>query len=325
MTISRYWILVIILFCQQTFAQTPEVSIQYSENALPEKQQVRLRRQLQTADTALASKRLYRFLDHVRSEGYAEASIDRFIHSGDSIFTTLYIGPLYQLGKLELVNLPPEHRLQLKNNLLPRPFSRQQIGQKLENILHDFQAKGYPFAAFSAPETRMYSIGKDSIGISQRYEFEAGPLVKIDSIRLRGKLREPEKLIYQLMRVRPGDFYRQNYINEIPRLLDNTPYFERSSPPVVRFLPNGNAVLDIRLKRQRAGKFDLLLGLLPPDDPNQSRLRITGLVDAVFVSALEMVKPLNSAFADLGGLCKPSDWAMSNLPGGTALFARIFL
>jgi translocation and assembly module TamA len=281
-------VLLCILFLQVVFAQTPVVSIQYSEKALPDKQHQQLRRQLQTADTTLAKKRLNRFIENLREAGFAESSVDHYEHKQDSIGLHLFLGPFYQLEKLELVNLSDEAEQYLRKTDLPRPFSRKNITTQLESILYGYQAKGYPFAAFSAPENTIRQIGQDSVGISQRYVFDHGDLVKIDSINLRGKLREPEKLIYQLIHVKPGDYYRQNYIDQIPRLLDNTPYFERTSPPAIRFLPTGNAVLDLRLKRQRAGKFDLLLGLLPPDDPNQSRLRITGLVDAVFVSALEM-------------------------------------
>lgn len=294
-------LLVVLLFLSITaiFSQSPEIDIQYSESALTEKQHTQLRRELQTSDTALVRKRLSRFMENLRTAGFAEASIDRYDHRGDSVALTLYLGPHYQLEKLQLVDLPAEAGVVLGKANVPRPFNRNDIKNRLETILYNFQARGYPFATFLSPENELRMIGKDSVGISQRYQFETGPLVKIDSINLIGKLREPEKLIYQLIRVKPGDFYRQNYIDDIARLLNNTPYFERSSPPTVRFMPNGNAVLDLKLKRQRAGKFDLLLGILPPDDPSQSRLRITGLVDAVFVSALEMGETIEFNFRQI--------------------------
>ena len=292
--------LVLILFgFSFSYTQTPVVNLHFVDERASTEGVIKLQRQLQTRDTAVARKRLQRAVARMRSAGYADASIDHYKHDDDTVSVSIYQGPWYQLTGLQLKGLPTEASQSLKLEALPRPFDREDLRKKLQEILYTYQGEGYPFAAFSAPRTSYTPLGEDSISVQQSYQFTAGDLVKIDSINLRGSRREPDYLLYRLIGLKPGDFYQQNLIDDIPRVLNNTPYYERTPPVRIRFNREGNAILEVRLRRQKAGKFDLLLGILPPDDPNTGRLKITGLVDAVFVSALEMGERIEFKFRQL--------------------------
>ncbi|MFK7972796.1 MAG: POTRA domain-containing protein [Bacteroidia bacterium] len=288
-----------IFFVSISFAQSPYVEVSMNDERQDAALLKSLTGKLQTRDTTLVRKRLARFMDNLRIVGYADASVDFFSIKNDTILLQVYRGPYYELTSLELDSLPPEARLALNKETLPRPFNRQRLQETLNDILYDFQGKGFPFAAFASPETKFEANGIDSVIVAQSYQFDAGEKVVIDSIRLTGKRREPDYLLHRIMRIRPGDVYRQERIDDIPRVLNNTPYYERTPSPRIRYKLDGTAILEVQTRRQRAGKFDLLLGLLPPDDPTQGKFRITGLVDAVFVSALEMGERIEFTFKQL--------------------------
>lgn len=243
-----------------------------------------------STDSILAIQHLQDWIKTVQQQGFREASLDSIRRQGDSWHIYLHAGNYYQWGQLEIEGLSINY-IRKAGLELPvqkqKPFEREVLSNGLEQCIRLFEDQGYPFSQLTQEAIAYQAIGEDSLAVNLQYRFQPGPLVKIDSIHFKGNPKEEAAFLYALIRIRPGDLYNQSLIDDIPRILNNSIYYQQVKPVKVAFDAYGKSQLEISLKRKRAGKFDVLLGLQPPIDPNSDqRLRVTGLADIMLVSAL---------------------------------------
>lgn len=247
-----------------------------------------LRRRLwRQADSAQARQALAEWLDEQRDDGYLEASLLSFVLQHDTLALQLHLGPGYRYDEIDLPGLPPEY---LEREGLRRlaeqqsPVDWEDLRLRLDAVVDAYQQDGYPFAAFREREVS-YRQANGMVLAEVSYQFDAGPLSRLDTIRFAGSPRERPAFIYNLIRLRPGDPFQAQALADIPRILNNSIYYEEVSPPKVRFTPEGNAEVDVELKKAQAGRFNLLIGLLPPQNEGE-RFQFTGNIDILLVSPL---------------------------------------
>ncbi|MEM7371674.1 MAG: BamA/TamA family outer membrane protein [Bacteroidota bacterium] len=207
-------------------------------------------------------------------------------------------GPHYLYRTIELEGLTPLYSQKTELDRLAdkhAPVNWDDLEQRLNSCLQLFQEEGYPFASFRELAVNYEASGQDSIWVDVHYLFDAGPLTHIDSIDITGNHRERDPFIYSLIRLKPGDLYNQKTIAAIPGILNNSIYYQNVSPARVGFHPKRGAKVILNLERKRAGKFDLLLGLQPPQN-NTQRLGFTGTMDIVLVSPLRQGELLEFRF-----------------------------
>ncbi|MCB0851817.1 MAG: BamA/TamA family outer membrane protein, partial [Bacteroidetes bacterium] len=75
---------------------------------------------------------------------------------------------------------------------------------------------------------------------------------------------------------------------------------QRVRPPQVSFTADERAYIDIEVERKKAGKFDVLLGILPPVN-NTQRLQFTGSMDILLVSPLRFGEQIAFKYNKLVG------------------------
>ena len=247
-----------------------------------------LRRQLwRQADSAQARRKLAQWLDEQRDDGHLEASLLAFGLHHDTLTLRLHRGPVYRYDQIDLPGLPPEY---LEREGLRRlaeqqsPVDWEDLRLRLDAVVDAYQQQGYPFAAFREREIS-YRYANGTVLTEVSYQFDAGPLSRLDTIRFAGAPRERPVFLYNLIRLRPGDPFQAQALADIPRILNNSIYYEAVAPPKVRFTPKGNAVVDVELKKAQAGRFNLLIGLLPPQSEGE-RFQFTGNIDILLVSPL---------------------------------------
>jgi outer membrane protein assembly factor BamA len=227
-------------------------------------------------DTALAP---------FRAAGRLECRADTLLLSEGRIRLRLDPGPLYLLESLELAGLDAPHlqRHRLEPPRRPVPLDWQGLETRLRSCLDGFQQEGYPFAAFGSLGLRYRRGGGDTVFCAVSYRFDPGARVQIDSVRIGGAIRERPAFVHAYARLAPGDLYSQQAIEDAARLLGNSMYYEMTGPPQVQFRPGAGAVVTLPLKPRRAGRLDVLLGILPASGPDRS-LQVTGLADILLVS-----------------------------------------
>jgi translocation and assembly module TamA len=223
----------------------------------------------------------------IQAKGYQEFAVDTFEREGRTLKLSIYPGRRYFYDSIHIPGLNEVYynkvnfdRLQEKH----APFSVRDFHDRLETCLKAYQNEGFPFAGFDSLEMD-YRLVQDSIYTSIGYQFAPGKLVTIDSVIVVGKVRERQSFIQNLIGIYPGDAYNQENIDRARRLLNSSPYFKNTLPAKVEFISEDKAKITIELESRKSGKFDLLLGILPPSD-NTAKLQFTGLVDFQLVSPI---------------------------------------
>jgi len=234
-----------------------------------------------------ARQELNEWLGQQQADGRLEASLLAFRVQRDTMHLSLHLGPTYRYATIDLPGLPPDY---LERQGLGRLAQQHAVVDwedlqiRLDAVVDAYQQEGYPFASFSERRVRYRQAG-DTVLAQVHYQFEAGPLSRLDTIRFLGSPRERPAFLYNLIRLRPGDPFQAQALTDIPRILNNSIYYEEVKPPKVRFTPEGNAEVDVELKKARAGRFNLLVGLLPPQSEGE-RFQFTGNIDILLVSPL---------------------------------------
>lgn len=283
------WILFLAIwlggFCNKLQSQNPRKQINFVQpKSFPGRLSL-IRELKQVKDSASLEHFKLNAYRNFESRGYAEFTIDSLIRSGNSTRCDLHLGPRYFLRNLEAVNL--SEQAARKTNFYPdqnklRPYSRFATEKKISKTLDYFQNDGYPFARMDSLNASFERSG-DTVFADLSWTFDPGERVVFDSVIVIGKIRESNNFIYSLTGIRLGDPYSQEKIREAQRLLNNSIYFRNAKPAVVAFGDEG-ARVTLELEPRKAGRFDILLGILPPLQNEPNKIRFTGLVDLQLIS-----------------------------------------
>lgn len=217
--------------------------------------------------------------------GYAEFSLDSAQRSGNGIALAFHTGPVYYLELLRLDGLPEPvwNRNGFEKWVKKKPaFDPALVETRLAACLNEYQNEGYPFARFDSLKMFLEKESASRMNASLRYRFQPGPLVTIDTIIFEGKMRESQRFMQTLCGIHSGDVFDQSLISQIPRTFNNSIWFKETKVTSVTF-EGDKATVKVKAEPRRAGRFDLLLGLLPPRQ-GDTKLQFTGLVDVQLVS-----------------------------------------
>lgn len=249
-----------------------------------------LKQLLQSKDSLGAAQVLQPFVAEKLAGGYQEFSILKINSKNDSLLVNFHQGSRYFISKIIFNNLGDAYlaRSDLGNwQKKMRVLDWAALESDMEDCLLIFQEEGYPFAAFER-EAVHYEKAGDSILTRIAYQFQPGPLVRIDSIEIRGNIRENPNFVAGLIRLRKGDVYQHSRIADIPRILNNSIYYQKAQQAQITFTPFETARLVLEMEQKKSGKFDVLIGFLPNPDPDSDRrLRVTGSMDILLVSPLK--------------------------------------
>jgi translocation and assembly module TamA len=222
----------------------------------------------------------------MEARGYQEFAIDTFLVDDRALKLTVYKGRRYFFDSILLPGLNETYYQKAQFDLLQRRhavFSWREFQEKLAFCLDAYQDQGYPFAAFDSMTLAYRPAGADSVYAAIAYQFHPGKLVTIDSVIIDGKVRERSSFIQNLVGIYKGDAYDQGSIDRARRLLNSSPYYKNAKVPKVEFISETKAQVTFNLEARKSGKFDVLLGILPPAN-STAKLQFTGLVDFQLVS-----------------------------------------
>ncbi|MFN8394797.1 MAG: BamA/TamA family outer membrane protein [Bacteroidia bacterium] len=222
------------------------------------------------------------------ARGYQTFSVDTFHREERRLRLSVFVGKRYFYDSLFLPGLNEVDYGRAEFDKVQRrhdPFSYVDMRSRLESCLRAYQNKGFPFAAFDSLQMGYREGGGDSVYTSVAYKFSPGKLVTIDSVIIDGKVRERPAFIENLVGIYPGDPFNQESIDRARRILNSSPYFKNAATPRVEFISEDKARVTLKLESRKSGKFDLLLGILPPSN-NTAKLQFTGLIDFQLVSPL---------------------------------------
>jgi len=158
-----------------------------------------------------------------------------------------------------------------------KPFNPNQLSKLFEKVLTYYENNGFPFAS-----VKLDSINFNNNQLSSKLMINKGPIIRIDSIYIKGEVQNSNKLIYNILQINPNDLYQQDIINQIETRIKESPFLESIKPSEYEFV-NNKCNIYVYLKNKPASNFNGIIGVLPDDN---GKINITGDVKIKLLNAL---------------------------------------
>lgn len=245
-------------------------------------------RKFKRVQDSLAIEELrHQYEERLARKGFAEFGFDEIRREEDSLIVNVHQGPLYIIDSIHLHHLNETFAEKAGLDKLERrrsPLDWEDLRSRLMQCLDEYQNSGYPFARFDSLDLS-YNLRSDTMLTRISYTFDPGKMVTIDSVEVKGDIREHDAFVGRLAGIFKGDLYDQSQIDQARRLLNGSIYFKNVKQPKVTFVAEDKAHVLLELESRKSGKFDVLLGILPPREEG-AKMQFTGLVDLQLVSPL---------------------------------------
>ncbi len=217
----------------------------------------------------------------LHAQGYLEAFVDTC--TTDSIGSTcpLVLGREYRWAKLSAGGIPKEitSAVRFKEKLqLGRPVSPQQLGRLMKELLRERENNGHPFA-----RVWLDSLDHSDDGLHAVLRMDQGPLIRFDSVLVRGDARTNLRYLQAYIGVKPGDLYNESMVLAVERRIRELSFVTQRQRPYVQFTPD-QTKLFLFLDHKKASSINGVIGLQP--DPVTGQVGFTGDLDLRLRNAL---------------------------------------
>jgi len=225
----------------------------------------------------------HRLLDVLRSHGYFFASIDSIAFApenknGEAAQGTAYINEDRRWRLQMIGDNPHDEKLSvLWRESIRRPFNEIHFLENANRLLRESARRGYPLAALSFDSV---SLDQESAIAFLHTRFDAGPLVTVDSIHVRGNRITKREVITRELPLRQGAIFQFDKVEEIQSRLIRLGFFRSVAPPQLLRDKHGRYLLDIEVVEGSANTFNGVAGYNPGIGNQKGYL--TGLIDLNF-------------------------------------------
>ena len=268
--------LLLWLGCQHASAQRHQVRFTSAEQ-LP----VKWLRNTEVPTAQQLPKAISTQLAVLHAQGYLEAYVDSCTTDSLSSSCPLVLGKVYRWARLSSGNVPKEiaSEARFKEKLLvDRPVSPQQVSRLMQDLLRNRENNGYPFA-----RVWLDSIQHLDDGLHATLRMDQGPLVRFDSVLVRGDARTNLRYLQTYIGVRPGDLYNESLVLAVERRIRELAFVKQRQRPYVQFTPE-QTKLFLFLDHKKASSINGIIGLQP--DPVTGKVGFTGDLDLRLRNAL---------------------------------------
>ncbi len=213
------------------------------------------------------------FLAKLQKKGYLAASIDSVMIGDLSGAAWVFLGPAYAWGEIKIdssILLVSKYNDPELFQLIGTPLSIESLVDLKENVLIKLEEHGYPFASVKLDST-YFKEAK----LFARLTAELGPLYRIDSIRVEGKLRISKPYLQRYLGVGGGEMYQRSKLDQVSSRLASLDFLKESRPWDMQLLGTGSA-LNLYLEPKKNNRFNLLAGLMPSNQQLGGKLLLTG-------------------------------------------------
>ena len=165
------------------------------------------------------------------------------------------------------------------NFLQGQVFDKNELEEYINDSLTKLENDGHPFAAFIITSVYFYYDSTDENYYAELYlKLETGIISKIDKIEVKGNESTRDYVVIRELRIKPGEQYSQDKIEELPKRLNRLRFFEPVTTPQFYMDSDESGVLLITVTERQTNNFDGIIGYIPPSNDNEPGY-ITGLVN----------------------------------------------
>lgn len=207
-------------------------------------------------------------VNHYKREGYLAAFSKEEKRNTDSLWISIDLGPAIEKVNLSSGNLPTD----LVKNINWGEKTFVEVGFLIDQILQDSENDGYPFAS-----VQLDSISRTGGGIEASLNYDYGPLITWDSVKVNKQSKTSEKYLQNLVRIIPGTPFSEKQLREAVKVIDRSPYFKSSGYPALTFQFQ-KAQPTFQLLERNANVIDGIIGFLPNEN-EPGKLLVTGQLD----------------------------------------------
>ena len=227
---------------------------------------------------SLSIREQYRqLLLELRNVAYWAASIDR-IHWGDSVVVgDLYRGARYEWLELGRGNVEEAFLdgIGFRDRLYQdKVFQHREVLRLQEALLNYAEDHGYPFAVVGLDSLQ---IGPDRIRAQLR--LDKGPRNLVEGIERFGETKISDYYLENYLGLREGTVYSEARIKRIRNRIQELPFLREQRDATVTFRGQ-NAKVNLFLERQKASRWDFLLGVLPQNNNLDPELSMRPVITA---------------------------------------------
>lgn len=206
-------------------------------------------------------------------KGYLTFGIDSVIPS-DSLNSEAYftLGACYKRLRLSISD--KSRRALREIGISPRtvetlPPTPNEISKNLENILHQFETAGYPFAQITFEDLRV-----ENETLFAELIVTPNSRVKWNELVVSGnKVKLSQKYLENFLHIEKGDWYNQEQVNLISTRLTQLTFVKQTKPVEILFTPEG-ANLYLYIETKPVSLFNGTIGL--QQDPIKLKYQLTG-------------------------------------------------
>jgi outer membrane protein assembly factor BamA len=265
-----------------------EVKLLDQEPRFAKKQQLTL--QYSQLDSAALQVALQQIITQLQQKAYLAASVDTLFVEDSFCTAYVMVGERYEWAELKNGNVAPDFlsAIGFRERFYEQtPFYYKEVTRVQEKLLAYLEEHGYPFA-----QVYLDSIRISEQSITARLYYEKGPLISFDKLVIEGKSRPNRKaggnnkvrikagFLSSYLGIRPNKLYNEKLVKKAQNRMDALRYLSTYQKPYVVFKED-KAALHLFVNDRPSSKIDLLLGLLPSQDPvtRQQRFDFTGNID----------------------------------------------
>lgn len=301
--------LTLLCFCNYpVFSQSPADSARYRINVItPDKASSHYSPKLKNfSNRALLGRAeiehgVRQMIERLRQRQFYDAQIDSVVlHHSPKQEAVIYLnaGPQYDLSLAAS---------SADGNITSRDWQSELRGRhraedwraRMLNVLDDFARRGYPLASFELDSVSEH-VADDykKREASLHFQLNPGPLVRIDSIIVRGnKTTKPHVLVRELP-LRAGEIFKLDEVQSIPEKLLRLGFIREVEPPELRVNQNGQYVLAINVREGNSNALNGVAGY-NPSVGNQKGF-LSGLIDVQFGNLFGTGRSLNAHWEKRG-------------------------
>ncbi len=218
--------------------------------------------------------------------GYLSAGLDFLNSDGNTYKAKFSSGRQYNWGciKLPEYHSPGVSRIPRSVKIRAgKPVSIEESESTREALVKIYENSGYPFV----------SVRYDSLSLSDgiihaNLFVEPGPLVLIDSIINRSENIVSNKVLEQMIGLKPGQAYSEKKLADASNQLNNSSIIQLVNPLEVGF-NDDKAWIFLGARKKTANSFDGIVGLVP-GAANSRGFALTGSLDLLLSNLLKQAE-----------------------------------